>query len=140
MGEQRRPLTLGVREVMISRCLAMRLANQEIAADIERDESVACREISRNAGREKCRARRAQSRAEKERCRPRARKMDADPVLRWRVVSGLRSGLSPDQVAGSTTGPAGRLDRWCRTRRLHLDIGVAEGRAGPPGRRAAFRP
>ncbi len=107
VGEQRRPLTLEDREE-ISRCLAIRLTNKEIAAHIERNESVVCREISRNGGREKDRAHRAQSRAEKERCRPKARKMDADPVLRCRVVSGLRGGFSPDQVAGRL-----KYDRAC---------------------------
>ena len=92
-------MTLEDREE-ISRCLAICLPNKEIAAHIERDESVVCREISRNGGREKYRAHRAQSRAERGRCRPKARKMDADPVLRCRVVSGLRCGFSPDQVAG----------------------------------------
>ncbi len=107
LGELRRPLTLEDREE-ISRCLAICLTNKEIAAHIERAESVVCREISRNGGREKYRAHRAQSRAEEERCRPKARKMDADPVLRGRVVSGLRRGFSPDQVAGRL-----RYDRSC---------------------------
>ena len=78
----------------------MQLTNKEVAVHTERSESIICREIARNGGREKYRARRAQSRAEEERCRPKARKMDADPARRRRVVSGLRSGLSPDQVAG----------------------------------------
>ncbi len=107
MGELRRSLTLEDREE-ISRCLAICLTNKEIAAHIGRAESVVCREISRNGGREKYRAHRAQSRAEEERCRPKARKMDADPVLRCRVVSGLRRGFSPDQVAGRL-----RYDRSC---------------------------
>ena len=93
MGEQRRPLTLEDREE-ISRCLALQLTNKEIAVHTERSKSVICREIARNGGREKYRAHRAQARAEEERCRPEARKMDADPVLRCRVVSGLRCGLS----------------------------------------------
>ena len=78
MGEQRRPLTLEDREE-ISRCLAMQLTNKEIAVHTGRSESVICREIARNGGREKYRAHRAQSRAEEERCRPKARKMGADP-------------------------------------------------------------
>ena len=86
----------------------MRLTNKEIAVHAGRSESVICREIVRNGGREKYRAHRAQSRAEEERCRPKARKMDADPVLRGRVVSGLRCGLSPDQVAGRL-----KYDRGC---------------------------
>jgi IS30 family transposase len=91
--EQRRPLTLEDREE-ISRCLAMQLTNKEIAVHAERSESVICREISPNGGREKCWAYRAHARAEEERCRPKARKMDADRVLRRRVISGLRGGFS----------------------------------------------
>jgi IS30 family transposase len=34
------------------------------------------------------------------RCRPKARKLDADPELRERVLGKLRAGCSPDQVAG----------------------------------------
>src|SRR6266567_7025084 len=49
LGGLRRPLTLEDREE-ISRCLAMCLTNKEIAAHIERDESVVCREIARNGG------------------------------------------------------------------------------------------
>jgi transposase, IS30 family len=64
--------------------------------------------IARNSGREKYRAHRAQARAEEERCRPKARKMDADPVLRHRVVSGLGGGFSPDLVAGRL-----KYDRSC---------------------------
>jgi IS30 family transposase len=107
VGKLRRPLTLEDREE-ISRCLAMCLTNKEIAVHIERDESVVCREIARNGGRGKYRAHRAQSRAEQERCRPKARKMNADQVVRKRVVSGLRLGLSPDQVAGRL-----KYDRIC---------------------------
>jgi IS30 family transposase len=112
VGEFRRPLTLEDREE-ISRGLAISLTNKEIAAHIERDESVVCREIARNGGREKYRAHRAQSRAEQERCRPKARKMNADQVVRKRVISGLRIGLSPDQVAGRLKydGHAGMLAR-----------------------------
>jgi IS30 family transposase len=91
VGEQRRPLTLEDREE-ISRCLAIRLTNKEIAVHTGRSESVICWEIARNGGREKYRAHRAQSQAAEERCRPKARKMDADPLLRGRVVSGLRGG------------------------------------------------
>ena len=124
MGEQRRPLTLEDREE-ISRCLAMQLTNKEIAVHTGRSESVICREIARNGGREKYRAHRAQSRAEEERCRPKARKMGADPVLRGRVVSGLRpTGPTvrswprcPDaarRVALPSTGHPGTLLAWHR--------------------------
>jgi transposase, IS30 family len=107
VGDQRRPLTLEDREE-ISRCLAMRMTNKEVAEHTGRDESVICREIARNGGRERYRAHRAQTRAEQERCRTKARKMDADPALRRRVMSGLRLGCSPDQVAGRL-----KYDRAC---------------------------
>ncbi|MEV6987618.1 IS30 family transposase [Sphaerisporangium sp. NPDC051017] len=107
MGEQRRPLTMEDREE-ISRCLAVGLTNKEIAAYIDRDESVVCREIARNGGRERYRAHAAQQRAEQERRRPKERKLDSDRALRGRVVSGLRVGWSPDQIAGRLT-----YDRCC---------------------------
>src|SRR6266571_4255725 len=107
LGELRRPLTLEDREE-ISRCLAMCLTNKEIAAHIERDESVVCREIARNGGREKYRAHRAQARAEEERCRPKARKMDADPVLRRRGVE-LRSGREQRKPRGRKKTPGARI-------------------------------
>src|ERR1019366_6125407 len=83
---------------------------KEIAVHTERSESVICREIARNGGREKYRAHRAQARAEEERCRPEARKMDADPVLRCRVVSGLRCGLFRirDSAGWNKTGLCGQ--------------------------------
>jgi IS30 family transposase len=99
VGEQRRPLTMEDREE-ISRCLAVGLPNKEIAAHIDRNESVVCREISRNGGRERYRAHEAQRRADQQRSRPKVPKLDHDPALRRRVVSGLRVGWSPDQVAG----------------------------------------
>jgi len=99
VGEQRRPLTLEDREE-ISRCLAVNLSNKEIARHIDRSESVICREILRNGGRETYRAHAAQRRAEAERRRPKDRKLDGDPCLRRAVVSRLRHGWSPDQIAG----------------------------------------
>jgi IS30 family transposase len=90
VGEQRRPLTLEDREE-ISRCLALQLTNKEIAVHTERSESVICREIARNGGREKYRAHRAQARAEEERCRPEA----AQKPARWMLIRCCAAGWCP---------------------------------------------
>ena len=58
------------------------------------------REIARHGGRERYRATRAARVAARARCRPKAHKLDADPVLRAQVIARLRAGHSPDQVAG----------------------------------------
>jgi IS30 family transposase len=99
VAQDRRPLTAEDREE-ISRCLVLNLSNKEIAALLDRDDSVICREISRNGGRAAYRAVAAQLRAQEQRLRPKDRKLDADPRLRERVYSDLRCGYSPDQVAG----------------------------------------
>jgi IS30 family transposase len=98
VAQDRRPLTAEDREE-ISRFLVLDLSNKEIAARLGRDDSVICRELSRNGGRAAYRAIAAQRRAEEQRLRPKVRKMDADPRLRRRVHSDLRHGYSPDQVA-----------------------------------------
>jgi hypothetical protein len=99
VAQDRRPLTAEDREE-ISRCIALGLENKEIAAHIDRHDSVICREISRNGGRGAYRAIAAQKRAEVQRLRPKDRKLDVDPQLRERVHSDLRRGCSPDQIAG----------------------------------------
>jgi transposase, IS30 family len=99
VAQDRRPLTAEDREE-ISRCIALGLENKEIAAHIDRHDSVICREISRNGGRGAYRAIAAQTRAEVQRLRPKDRKLDVDPQLRERVHSDLRRGCSPDQIAG----------------------------------------
>ena len=71
-----------------------------IAARIGRNPSVVSREICRHGGRERYRATRAARVAARARCRPKAHKLDADPVLRAQVIARLRAGHSPDQVAG----------------------------------------
>jgi IS30 family transposase len=99
VAQDRRPLTAEDREE-ISRCLVLNLSSKEIAALLDRDDSVICREISRNGGRASYRAVAAQLRAQEQRLRPKDRKLDADPRLRERVHCDLRCGYSPDQVAG----------------------------------------
>jgi len=95
----REPLTLEDRED-ISRGLAKGLDNKDIARSIGRSESVVSREISRHGGREAYRAWKADAGARESRDRPKDRKMDADPELRERVMSDLRKGWSPEQIAG----------------------------------------
>jgi transposase, IS30 family len=99
VASERKPLTLEDRED-ISRGLAKGLDNKDIARSIGRSESVVSREISRHGGREAYRAWKADAGARESRDRPKDRKMDADPELRERVMSDLRKGWSPEQIAG----------------------------------------
>lgn len=96
---QRRMLTEQDREE-ISRGTIAGLEGRVIAVRIGRSPSVVSREIARHGGREGYRAVAAQRAATESRSRPKTRKIDADPVLRQRVLDKLRAGASPDQVAG----------------------------------------
>lgn len=84
----------------ISRGVALDEPGKVIAARIGRCPSVVSREITRHGGRARYRAVAARGVATRARRRPKTRKLDADPVLRERVVGKLRAGCSPDQVAG----------------------------------------
>jgi IS30 family transposase len=95
----RRMLTEADREE-ISRGIAEDLEGRVIAERIGRCPSVVSREITRHGGRAGYRAVAARGVATEQRRRPKTRKLDADPVLRERVVGKLRAGCSPDQVAG----------------------------------------
>jgi transposase, IS30 family len=95
----RNPLTLADREE-ISRGLACGLTNKEIAASIERRESVISEEINRHGGRVRYRAHAAHAEAAESRKRPKARKIDTDPELEKRVKNDLRKGWSPEQISG----------------------------------------
>jgi transposase, IS30 family len=96
---QRRMLTEADREE-ISRGIAEDLEGTVIAERIGRSPSVVSREIARHGGRAGYRAVAARRAATGHRCRPKPRKLDADPQLREDVVTRLRAGYSPDQVAG----------------------------------------
>ena len=98
MGK-RRMLTEADREE-ISRGIAEHAEGRVIAARIGRDPSVISREITRHGGRVWYRAVVAARAAAASRCRPKTRKLDADPDLREQVLGKLRAGCSPDQVAG----------------------------------------
>ena len=95
----REPLTMEDRED-ISRGLAKGLDNKDIAASIERSESVVSREITRHGGRRAYRAWKADAAARVSRSRPKERKIDVDPGLRERVTVDLKKGWSPEQIAG----------------------------------------
>ncbi|MCW2944414.1 MAG: Integrase, catalytic subunit [Actinoallomurus sp.] len=86
MAQDRRPFAAEDREE-ISRYLVLSLPNKEIAALLNRDDSVICPDISRNGGRAAYRAVAAQLRAEEQRLRPKEGKLGADPRLRERVHS-----------------------------------------------------
>ena len=98
-GGRRRMLGAAEREE-ISRGIAEGVDGVVIAARIGRNPSVVSREIARHGGRPRYRATRAGRVASRVRCRPKVRKLDADPVLRALVVARLRAGYSPYQVAG----------------------------------------
>jgi IS30 family transposase len=97
---RRRIMVSGADREEISRGIAEGVEGVVIAARIGRNPSVVSREIARHGGRERYRATRAARVAARARCRPKARKLDADPVLRAQVIARLRAGHSPDQVAG----------------------------------------
>ena len=99
MGQQRRILSETDREE-ISRGIAENLEGKQLAARIGRCPSVVSREITRHGGRAGYRAVAARRAAAEQRRRPKIRKIDADPVLREKVIGKLRAGCSPDQVAG----------------------------------------
>jgi len=103
---RRRGLSLADREE-ISRGLANKAEQKDIAISIGRCESVVSREIARHGGRGKYRAHSADSGARVSRERPECRKLDADPVLRERVTGDLRKAWSPQQIPG----------RLCRERK-----------------------
>jgi IS30 family transposase len=84
----------------ISRGIAEKLEGRVIAARIDRCPSVISREIARNGGRAGYRAVAARRAATEQRSRPKSRKLDACAELRGQVLTRLRAGHSPDQVAG----------------------------------------
>jgi len=84
----------------ISRGIAEQLEGKVIAAQIGRCPSVVSREITRNGGRARYRAVAARRVATAHRSRPKPRRLDGCPQLREQVLTRLRAGYSPDQVAG----------------------------------------
>jgi len=84
----------------ISRGIAECLPGKVIAGRLGRCPSVISREVARHGGRDGYRAVAARRAATEHRRRPKPRKLDASPGLRADVVTRLRAGHSPDQVAG----------------------------------------
>ena len=77
------------------------LCQARIARMLGRSPSVISREIKRNAGADGCyRGEEAGRMAARRRARPKERAIDADPVLRSRVVSDLARGRTPRQISG----------------------------------------
>jgi IS30 family transposase len=72
----------------------------EIAREIGRDKSVVSREVRRNLARTGYRPVGAHEKAKRRRCRPQARKLDGDVLLRERVLADLACGRTPRQIAG----------------------------------------
>jgi transposase, IS30 family len=119
---QRRMLTETDREE-ISRGIAENLEGKVIAARIGRCPSVVSREISRHGGRARYRAVAARRVAAERRRRPKPRKLDADPQLRSEVITRLRAGHSPGQVAGRLRYEhPGQQARWVSAEAMYTWI------------------
>lgn len=96
----RRPLSMEDRAA-IGAGLESGLCQARIARMLGRSPSVISREIKRNAGADGCyRGEEAGRMAARRRARPKERAIDADPVLRSRVVSDLARGRTPRQISG----------------------------------------
>jgi IS30 family transposase len=96
---ERKPLTVEEREE-IALGLARGDGIRRIARILDRQPSVVSREVRRNRSQRGYRATTAERRAAVRRRRPQARRIDADVLLRERVVGDLRRGRTPNQIAG----------------------------------------
>ncbi|MDH3283512.1 MAG: IS30 family transposase [Acidobacteriota bacterium] len=94
-----RVLSLVERE-SISRGLAAGQSLRSLARDLARSPSTISREVSRNGGRSRYRATRADACAWKAARRPKLCKLATRPRLRRRVASKLALNRSPEQIAG----------------------------------------
>ncbi len=83
----------------ISRGLAAGVSVRSIARELTRAASTISREITRNGGREAYRAQAAEERSERVACRPRARKLSRNTVLRDLVETKLKENWSPQQIS-----------------------------------------
>jgi IS30 family transposase len=92
------PLSLADREE-ISRGVSAGRSGRDIAEAIGRHYSVVNREIARHGGRRGYRAVAADRQAAVSRCRPKLRKVEADPVLAGEVNAGLAQQWSPRQIS-----------------------------------------
>ena len=71
---------------------------------IGRSVSVVSREIRRNGGKCGYQPVTADVKAQKRRSRPKTRKIDADPVLKARVLADLKRSRTPRQIVAGTPG------------------------------------
>jgi IS30 family transposase len=92
----------------ISRCLAKGLGVRAIAVRLRRSPSTLSREISRNGGRSKYRATRADDRAWAKAKRPKESLLARRPALRKLVAAKLQEDWSPEQIAGWLATKYGR--------------------------------
>lgn len=92
----------------ISRCLAKGLSLRVIAARLRRSPSTVTREISRNGGRSKYRAARADDRAWASARRPKDSLLVSRPALAKIVAEKLQADWSPEQIAGWLAARYGR--------------------------------
>ncbi len=83
----------------ISRRLAAGVSVRSIARELTRAASTISREITRNGGRDAYRAQAAEERFERVACRPRARKLSRNTVLRDLVATKLKENWSPQQIS-----------------------------------------
>ncbi|QUC08318.1 IS30 family transposase [Arachnia rubra] len=91
----------------IARGLAEGCGLREIARRIGRDVSVVSREVARNQGETGYKCVAADVAAQRRRARPKPRKIDADLVLKQRVIADLRRSRTPRQIAGRLRAEAG---------------------------------
>src|SRR5215210_6917046 len=97
----------------ISRGIAENLPGKVIAARVGRCPSMVSREIARHGGRASYRAVAAHRVATEHRRRPKPFRLDACAELREEVLTRLRAGHSPDQVAGRLRSDyPGAQARW----------------------------
>jgi IS30 family transposase len=102
----RRPLSISDR-VEISTGHKAGWSIRAIATSIDRAPSVVSREIRHNSGTTSgYRAVSADVRAQRRRTRPQTRKIDANPVLRQRILTDLAAGRSPRRLVGRLTAEA----------------------------------
>ena len=91
----------------IARGLAEGCGLREIARRIGRDVSVVSREVARNQGETGYKCVAADVAAQRRRARPKLRKIDADLVLKQRVIADLRRSRTPRQIAGRLRAEVG---------------------------------
>ena len=94
-----RCLSLAEREE-VSRGIARRVSNRQIARELGRSHTTIGREIVRCGGRRRYRAHFADEEAWRRARRPKRTKLERDPALRRLVIEGLCQDHSPQQISG----------------------------------------